>query len=62
MLLYDRVAITILWSDLVRALLDIIKNDLKIRNIDNKLATLEDLHHLEILALDRKSWKNIEIA
>ena len=41
-------------------LLDVIKNDLKIRDIDNNLVTLNDLHHLEVLASDRRLWKQYE--
>lgn len=41
-------------------ILDVIRRDLHLRNIDNKLITLLDLHDREVLALNRKIWKELE--
>ena len=42
-------------------LLDVIRKDLVRKNIiDNKLRSITDFENLRFMALDRKSWKELE--
>ena len=40
-------------------LLDMIRRDLKSKNLQNDLCDIHDFYRLKMLALDRKAWKNV---
>ena len=41
-------------------LLDVIRNDLAIRDFKNKLNTIDNLYELEFLAYNKSEWKKCE--
>ena len=41
-------------------LLDIIRNDLVLRNLDNRLKNIIDFENIRLLAIDREQWRKLE--
>ena len=41
-------------------LLDIIRNDLVLRNLDNRLKNIIDFENIRLIAIDREHWKRLE--